>query len=253
MIIQKYYTGIGSRETPMHIYILMIKISMVLERKGFILRSGTAIGADSAFEQGISSPLNAEIYIPYSGFEKKMGKYNSKIDYIVPKNNKKLFYEANNLMMSKDLYKRWKNVKSDWVIALHNRNIFQILGQDLKTKANFCVCYTKCGSTRYEQTNPDITGGTGTAINAADRYGIPVFNLKRLEDKTRLLEFVEKNDFLIDYKELEKIKPISKIFNKDNRTILQLCNDKRLKPKDVIDLKILSGITINGSSSQLKF
>ena len=71
--MNKYYTGVGSRETPKDVLDLMEKIAYKLSKKGWILRSGGAEGADSAFFQGCekysSTPI-AEIYIPWNGFNK---------------------------------------------------------------------------------------------------------------------------------------------------------------------------------------
>ena len=46
------YAGIGSRKTPIKILKEMTKIANFLNKKGYILRSGGAIGADKAFENG---------------------------------------------------------------------------------------------------------------------------------------------------------------------------------------------------------
>lgn len=236
-----YYTGVGSRETPIHILILMVKISIILEAKGYILRSGAAHGADSAFDVGIQNPLNSEIFIPNKTFTKSMGTFNPKVNYIIPKENKILYYDANDLLMSKNLYKRWDKVSNQDVFDLHNRNIFQVLGQNLKTKSKFLICYTKCGSTTYAETHPDRTGGTGTAINVASVYNIPVFNLKLDADRERLEEFVEKNNKYIDYNVFNKIVLKTKL-NKENKTISELINslnfDSNLNLKNNFKSKI---------------
>ena len=49
----KYYTGIGSRETPKDIMQLMSKLAYKLASEGYILRSGAAQGADTAFEEWV--------------------------------------------------------------------------------------------------------------------------------------------------------------------------------------------------------
>jgi hypothetical protein len=65
-----YFAGIGSRETPIDVLDIMQKLSIVFAKKGWILRSGHAPGADQAFEKGcdkVNGPK--EIYIPWKGFE----------------------------------------------------------------------------------------------------------------------------------------------------------------------------------------
>jgi hypothetical protein len=43
------------------------------------------------------------------------------------------------------------------------------LGPDLKTPVNFVICYTADGG---------FSGGTGLAMHIADKYNIPIFNLR---------------------------------------------------------------------------
>lgn len=61
----KIYTGIGSRETPYEILQLMKELARLMS-ECFILRSGGADGADSAFESGCSGLK--EIYLPWKNF-----------------------------------------------------------------------------------------------------------------------------------------------------------------------------------------
>ena len=49
------YSGIGSRETPDNVLVVMEKLGAAFAKKGFVLRSGGADGADSAFERGCDS------------------------------------------------------------------------------------------------------------------------------------------------------------------------------------------------------
>ncbi len=48
----KYYSGIGSRETPDDIIDVMKQLGKKLADQGWILRTGGAKGADQAFELG---------------------------------------------------------------------------------------------------------------------------------------------------------------------------------------------------------
>lgn len=62
------YAGIGSRDTPEDILRLMAVVAAKREDDGFILRSGGADGADTAFESGVVSSDMKEIYLPWKGF-----------------------------------------------------------------------------------------------------------------------------------------------------------------------------------------
>ena len=48
----RFYTGIGARRTPPEVLALMTRAAFALLKRGYVLRSGHAIGADSAFERG---------------------------------------------------------------------------------------------------------------------------------------------------------------------------------------------------------
>ena len=48
----RFYAGIGARATPPEILNLMTRAAFALTKRGYVLRSGHAIGADSAFERG---------------------------------------------------------------------------------------------------------------------------------------------------------------------------------------------------------
>jgi len=165
----KYYAGIGSRETPSHILDLMSKIAMKLAFKGFILRSGGADGADTAFQHGAEMAHGAmNIY------------YAKSIDTLLCGD------EA--MALAKKYHKAWHRMGS-YAHKLHGRNAFQILGSDLKTPSSFVICWTKDGCTHHNE-RTIATGGTGTAISIASMNNIPVFNLAKEEHlirvKTRL-------------------------------------------------------------------
>lgn len=141
-----YYTGVGSRDTPKEIGVIISKISSFLERKGFILRTGDAIGADFFFRKGIK---NKEVYIA--------------------KDSTKEAEEMASL-----IHPAWNNC-NEYARKLHGRNCFQVLGRDFKSPSEFIVCWTKNGK---------ISGGTATAINLALKNNIPVFNLGKDTDET---------------------------------------------------------------------
>lgn len=146
--MNKYYAGIGSRETPEHIQILMTAIAKKLNSMGYILRSGGALGADQAFEFGATS--------------------------------KQIFY-ANDVPLASeafeyvDRYHPYAHSLKPYTRKLMARNTFQILGYNLKDPVNFVLCWTRDGA---ETETSSKTGGTGQAIRIAIAHDIKVFNLK---------------------------------------------------------------------------
>ena len=170
-----FYAGIGSRKTPDKMLHYMRKVAHRLSVRGFVLRSGAADGADSAFEAGcLESNGPAEIWLPWPGFN---GHENTGF---LP--SPEHFTEA------EKLHPAWSRL-SRGPRALHARNVGQVLGRDLKTPVAFVLAWTPDGC-ETEATRSKDTGGTATAIVLASRLGIPVFNLANEDAKDRLSEFV---------------------------------------------------------------
>lgn len=148
-----YYSGIGSRETPSDILSAFENIASVLSKAGFILRSGGAPGADTAFESGCNmSNGEKEIYLPWIGF-------NNNRSTIIGHNDSSISIVKKYI----PYYDRLK-IGAKKLLA---RNIPQILGSDLKSPSSFVVCYTEGGK---------IKGGTAVVLNVADDLGVTVFN-----------------------------------------------------------------------------
>lgn len=149
-----YYAGIGSRRTPPDILDKMKVIGYVLATEGFVLRSGAAEGADSAFEKGCDlAKGEKEIYLPWQSFNKsKSQRYPS---------SDKAF------LIAERYHPAWRKL-TQTARDLHARNSHQILGSDMNTPSSFVVCYSPG------------TGGTEQAIRIAESLKIPVYNLYNL-------------------------------------------------------------------------
>lgn len=149
----KYYTGVGSRETPAEVLFNMRYLAKELALMGYTLRSGGAKGSDSAFEEGCDAVSGSkEIYLP-------VPKFNGSDSKLLPS------MEA--YRMAAQIHPAWSRCTS-FARKAHARNIHQVLGEDLKTPSEFLICWTRGGV---------ATGGTATAINLAVQNNIPVFNL----------------------------------------------------------------------------
>lgn len=158
----KYYTGVGSRETPQSILKVIYRIACNLRELGWILRTGDADGADAAFSEGagkLKTVFTAKDATPHA------------------------------CRIAQRFHPAW-NRCSQYAKKLHGRNSFQVLGRDLKTPSRFVICSTRDGATTHAERSI-ITGGTGTAISIASHYGIPVFNLARPEHLKRFLKFID--------------------------------------------------------------
>jgi len=149
----KYYTGIGSRSTPPEILSQMTNIAIFLCETGYVLRSGGASGADTAFEAGVSDPDKKDIYLPWKGFNG-----NSSPHYRVTD-------EA--LKLAAKVHPAWDKL-SQGARLLMGRNGYQVLGFGLRIPSEFLICWTKSGKE---------IGGTAQAIKIAQSLSIPVYNL----------------------------------------------------------------------------
>jgi hypothetical protein len=148
------YAGIGSRTTPTDILSKMMDIGELLAREKWVLRSGGADGADSAFEIGCNRGNgHKEIFLPWPYFNK------STSELIRPS---KAAYE-----LAAKIHPAW-NKLSFGATALHARNCHQILGWELNDPVNVVICWTEGGKQ---------VGGTATAIKLAKQHKIPILNL----------------------------------------------------------------------------
>lgn len=165
--MDKFYTGIGARVTPNDVLTVMTKLATLLDNKNYILRSGGADGADTAFELG---SRHSEIYVPWKTF-------NNRTNGICIDNP-----EAT--LIAKKYSPHWGYMK-DPVKKLMIRNVYQVLGGTLDKPSEFVLCWTKDGCEHY-QDRTGKTGGTGLAIEIASRYNIPVINMSHATWRSKL-------------------------------------------------------------------
>lgn len=167
---QLFYTGVGARITPKYILQRFRKLSTYLDKKGYILRSGAADGADSAFEDNSNYK---QIFLPwhrYNGSNSSFYNFPAEIDSRCHK-------------LAGSVHPNWSYLK-DSVKKLHARNVFQVFGPKLDTPSKFLVCWTENGESK---------GGTATAIKLAEKFNIPIFNFGKAGADIDLWEFIKKN------------------------------------------------------------
>lgn len=167
------YAGIGSRKTPPAVLARMTRLATRLSQLNYILRSGAADGADSAFAAGCNG--ESDIWLPWKGFN---GCFAGN------------FPTAEHEKMATTLHPAWSRL-SRGAKALHSRNVGQILGGNLKTPVAFVLCWTPDGCESEASRSKD-TGGTGTAIALASRHDIPIFNLKNADAEIRMAALINR-------------------------------------------------------------
>lgn len=171
-----YYVGIGVRSTPADIQSLMTQMAQALSGAGVILRSGHTPGAMQAFEAGAGD--QKEIFVPYTDFANSAG-YQDEND-IVPLTHAEHWDEA--VRIATKYHSRWDSyteLQQRFLI----RNVFIVLGADLRTPAEFMICYSH-----------DVALGdeTSHAIKIATKVAnMPIFNLAVEGDFERLMTYME--------------------------------------------------------------
>lgn len=159
---RKSYAGIGSRDTPEDVQELMTRMARCLEDMGYVLRSGGAVGADKAFQRGVSNPQNMEIWLPWSSFQGLRTGDPGVFDFQCAPG-----YEIAMAMVSKFAIPYMEPTKTA-TRTLAARNGMQILGGNMNHPSSFVYAWTPGGMGG---------GGTGQALRMARSLGIPVRDL----------------------------------------------------------------------------
>lgn len=168
----KYYTGIGSRQTPAIVLNVFKKLATELETDGYVLRSGGANGADTAFEAGVSNVKNKQIFLPWKNFNNNESNLTYDYEFAINKLN---------AVISKSHLKNL--IGNPAVLKLHLRNVHQIYGCQSCEKTSFVVCWTE---------DANVVGGTATAIKLANKENIPVYNFGKYKKLNEFEEFAQK-------------------------------------------------------------
>lgn len=163
-----HYAGIGSRTTPPEVLAAFEYLGCELAKRGYVLRSGGANGADSAFEKGCDAANGRkEIYLPWKGFNG---------------NNSRLFGVTEEAEKAAAYYHPRYFQITESAQKLIARNTYQVLGSDLQTPSDFVICYTESGNGG---------GGTGQALRIASHYSIKVCDFGRFP-KERAFDYARK-------------------------------------------------------------
>ncbi|KKK69698.1 hypothetical protein LCGC14_2931450, partial [marine sediment metagenome] len=148
----KAYAGIGSRETPHDRRAIMLRIAYALRDGGWLLRSGGAVGADTAFARG-AHPFGVSISVDKAPFHH-------------------LGLPQRAFEIAEDHHPAWHKC-SGVARALLARNVVILLGIALDDPVTFVVYWHPENATR---------GGTLHAIRVAADNAIPAYNVDDIYD-----------------------------------------------------------------------
>jgi hypothetical protein len=149
------YTGIGSRKTPFNILRDMEWYARAFAGEGYTLRSGGAVGADSAFYRGcVKGGGLSEVWSPK--------------DEHVPEHDWARHF------VRQCCWEHPLDSMKPFVQTLLIRNMYQVLGEDGNTPSEFLI-YWSLGDPMQKGFD---SGGTRYAVRAAHYVGIPTYNLR---------------------------------------------------------------------------
>lgn len=152
------YAGIGSRETPQNVLERFeIWSDWFSSKAHFLLRSGRAKGADTAFENGCRYHTLMQLFVAEDA------------------RNRNDWHD-----LAARFHPAWERC-SEHARLLHARNCPIVLGENLDDPVDFICCWTKDGK---------ASGGTGQALRIAEAYRIPVFNWHDTFAEARLRIFL---------------------------------------------------------------
>lgn len=185
------WAGIGSRETPMHVQVLMVRYARTVYDLMFgPLHSGDAIAADFAFWVGARlsknfCKLRPKIFLSRNGYQNRW--HDDRLGFINAKSLPEgLYAEAKQL--AHEARKGFYGLGPGG-IALMTRNPFQILDVDLHTPVKKCI-YWGIPQGKTEK----VRGGTNCALQIAIRFDVPRLNLYHEENQEALRIWLEEKE-----------------------------------------------------------
>lgn len=184
----KYWAGVGSRETPVDILKVMIRLGRTLTDMGYVLTSGDAFGADRAFyfgaaQSGRFKEVGAKIYVINNGFRGRHTDNDVFIDVSQFKDMKETYEK-----MAEEARGGFYGL-NEFGKALHSRNVLQVHGPDLDQTISGMFLYSKSIGKKK------ISGGTNTAYQLALKANVPIIkNLYVEEDLKWCHDWLDKNE-----------------------------------------------------------
>jgi hypothetical protein len=167
----KFFSGLGSRKTPINVGRIQAKTAYKLSNQGWVLRSGGADGSDKFFELGVNNSKNKKRIYTVKNYQ-----------YDLDERNRNEVIEA----LSSESWIQLDNCK-EYTQLLFKRNVCQVLGDSREnTLSKFCIYWIPCKSIYDKE-----AGGTRIAARICEKYNIQQFNMYNNDILDRFIKFVE--------------------------------------------------------------
>lgn len=186
------WTGVGSREVPEEKKVLQEWVGEQLGLLGGVLSTGDAPGSDENFYIGYQRAVanKSRFYLPpaqiyYTSLKNQRNSTHNPIEgYHCLENYPETIGQAEAAAFRargsfNGLFKSG--------IALHSRNAFQVLGEDMNQPRKFVIFYAEPKGKRGL-----VNGGTNTTVQIAKYENVKSINLFLEEDEARLREWIAK-------------------------------------------------------------
>lgn len=185
------WTGVGSRKTPKFICDLMYHYATL--QKG-IFRSGGAGGPDDYFERGALN-CRRDIFLPRKNM---FGKHGPIYTYTYTDQQWKFAKK-----IAQDLYPIL--FPTLLIEQFMTRNVFEVLGvchsKRTVNPSDYVICWTPDGCRTIKEYTYGVTGGTGMAIMVADKFDVPVYNMKRRKTLKQVVGYLRDRGVYVDDKQ----------------------------------------------------
>ena len=168
------WTGVGSRVVPTAIAEYQAMVGGMMAELGGQLRTGDAFGSDENFLDGYNKAIAelpnmppAEVY--YTRLANRRGLIHDPASGYFEAEQYETFEKAK--VIAEVARGSFQNLK-DWGIALHTRNVYQVLGPELDKRSWLCILYAEPSGKKGR-----VKGGTNTALQIAKRFNVPTANI----------------------------------------------------------------------------
>lgn len=176
------WAGIGSRQTPSDILLVMKQIGLLLAVRGGMCNTGACVGADQAFAEGAARVDGiVKLALPWPKYELQWRRNLATPPLGAVMVTETVFDERKHYAAFKSVYDFHPNADrlTPGVLKLHARNYLIIEG------CKFVICWAPMDAAGKP------TGGTGQGCRIAESLGIPVYNLANPDTLKSFLADIE--------------------------------------------------------------
>lgn len=170
-VFYKPYAVVGNKEFPTDLIPKLTSIVKKLDSLGYTARTGSMNGLDVCVEE---LTTNVELQLPWKNFNNK----ESKNTYSSPEI----------LAIAKSLQPGFDELALP-IKGFLAKNVRVLLGGKGISRAIFLLCHSEDGADSARQVT-SRTASVGHAIKVADKFNIPVFNLKNDNVEEQLMSYL---------------------------------------------------------------